>query len=350
MSALFRRSARNERVLVYGPGGREWERELDPGILANLLQRTLAGCDHDAGVQWEHAGQLGGSFLGDFWPIDLVHPAQMILKRGGKGGRFGLELLVDLPPGVELREYGEDLARALAGKPSLQEMEVEAAPEPSEERPSEDVTGAPEPVSPDHGDDISSETAASSEARPEPEVESEPAPEPSPALKTVPEPSRPVEQAEPEEAMEPIQESTPVEPVESCQSVQPGESMPVQEPDLEQAFTEPSLDVPEVEVVMPGERVEPVSGRQWQQESDDLFGLAGELHPDDLRDHGLEIQREDLPWLNPGDAIISPRRGPCRIKKVEDEAGQVVVKDENGRLVVLEFRELLAEFLFDDGN
>ncbi len=105
-----------------------------------------------------------------------------------------------------------------------------------------------------------------------------------------------------------------------------------------------------IDVVMPGERTAPVSGRQWQQDSGDLFGLAGEVHPEDLAGHGLEIRREDLTWLNPGDAIISPRRGPCRIKRVEDEAGQVVAKDENGRMVVLEFHELLAEFHFDDGN
>ncbi|MDA0667518.1 MAG: hypothetical protein O3A95_07640 [Planctomycetota bacterium] len=107
---------------------------------------------------------------------------------------------------------------------------------------------------------------------------------------------------------------------------------------------------PMVDVVMPGERVVTSSGRQWEQDSGDLFGLAGEPHPDDLVDHGLEIQEADLPWLNPGDAIISPRRGPCRIKRVEDDAAQVVAKDENGQMVVLEFRELVAEFQFDDGN
>ena len=107
---------------------------------------------------------------------------------------------------------------------------------------------------------------------------------------------------------------------------------------------------PEVEVVMPGQRTEAPRARTWNQESDDLFGLAGEIHPDDLQDHGLEIRKEDLPWLNPGDAIHSPRRGPCRIKRVEDEAQQVVAKDENGKMLVLDFRELLAEFQFDDGQ
>jgi hypothetical protein len=126
-----------------------------------------------------------------------------------------------------------------------------------------------------------------------------------------------------------------------------------QDPPADSQAQDPVVAPPDpkpIEVVMPGERTEPRSGRKWQQDQGDIFGLAGESHPEDQVDHGLEIQRADLPWLNPGDAIISPRRGPCRIKKVEDEAGQVVVKDENGRLVVLEFRELLAEFLFDDGS
>jgi hypothetical protein len=100
----------------------------------------------------------------------------------------------------------------------------------------------------------------------------------------------------------------------------------------------------------PGERINKARGRTWTQSPDDLFGLAGELHPDDLEDHGLEIGVADLPWLNPGDAIISPRRGPCRIKRVEDDARQVVAKDENKQMLVLSFDELLAEFQFDDGN
>ena len=107
---------------------------------------------------------------------------------------------------------------------------------------------------------------------------------------------------------------------------------------------------PEADVVMPGERVKPSAGRQWEQHPDDLFDLTGESHPEDQLDHGLEIKKADLPWLNPGDAIISPRRGPCRIKRVEDDAAQVVAKDENGQVVVLEFREIIAEFQFDDGH
>lgn len=110
-------------------------------------------------------------------------------------------------------------------------------------------------------------------------------------------------------------------------------------------------DVPqaevEVELSTPSARTE-TPGRRWQQSDDDIFGLAGEFHPDDEVGHGLEIRTQDLPWLNPGDSIISPRRGPCRIKKVDDEQRQVLVRDESKNMLMIVFDELLAEFEFDD--
>ena len=103
----------------------------------------------------------------------------------------------------------------------------------------------------------------------------------------------------------------------------------------------------EVELSTPSARAE-TPGRRWQQSDDDIFGLAGEFHPDDEVGHGLEIRTQDLPWLNPGDSIISPRRGPCRIKKVDDEQRQVLVRDESKNMLMIVFDELLAEFEFDD--
>jgi len=114
-------------------------------------------------------------------------------------------------------------------------------------------------------------------------------------------------------------------------------------------------DVPQAEVDVEAEVASPVQpareetpGRRWQQSDEDIFGLAGEFHPDDEAGHGLEIRTQDLPWLNPGDAIISPRRGPCRIKKVDDEHRQVLVRDESKNMLMIVFDELLAEFEFDD--
>ena len=120
------------------------------------------------------------------------------------------------------------------------------------------------------------------------------------------------------------------------------------EEDVPQAEVEVNIEAEvEVELSTPSARAE-TPGRRWQQSDDDIFGLAGEFHPDDEVGHGLEIRSQDLPWLNPGDSIISPRRGPCRIKKVDDEQRQVLVRDESKNMLMIVFDELLAEFEFDD--
>ncbi|MDG2309193.1 MAG: hypothetical protein P8L98_01305 [Planctomycetota bacterium] len=120
------------------------------------------------------------------------------------------------------------------------------------------------------------------------------------------------------------------------------------EEDVPQAEVEVNIEAEvEVELSTPSARAE-TPGRRWQQSDDDIFGLAGEFHPDDEVGHGLEIRTQDLPWLNPGDSIISPRRGPCRIKKVDDEQRQVLVRDESKNMLMIVFDELLAEFEFDD--
>ena len=120
------------------------------------------------------------------------------------------------------------------------------------------------------------------------------------------------------------------------------------EEDVPQAEVEVNIEAEvEVELSTPSARTE-APGRRWQQSDDDIFGLAGEFHPDDEVGHGLEIRSQDLPWLNPGDSIISPRRGPCRIKKVDDEQRQVLVRDESKNMLMIVFDELLAEFEFDD--
>lgn len=145
----------------------------------------------------------------------------------------------------------------------------------------------------------------------------------------------------PQPVVAPVASVAPVEPAASVEPVEPvAQSVP-------EAVADPS---PVVEVIAPGERILKTAGRTWSHSADDLFGLGGEIHPDDQSDHGLEICSADLAWLNPGDSIISPRRGPCRIKRVEDEARQIVAKDENQQMIVITFRELLAEFQFDDGN
>jgi hypothetical protein len=133
---------------------------------------------------------------------------------------------------------------------------------------------------------------------------------------------------------------------------QPPPAATAAEPDTQlppetEAPPELEIDNAEVEFYEPPAR-QSSSGRKWRQQEDDLFGLAGEAHSDDSLDHGLEIRAEDLPWLNPGDAVVSPRRGPCRIKKVDDDERQLLVRDENKEMLMITFKELLAEFEFDD--
>jgi hypothetical protein len=120
----------------------------------------------------------------------------------------------------------------------------------------------------------------------------------------------------------------------------------VVEGDVPQTAVEIEVEV-DVEFSSQSAREE-TPGRRWQQSDDDMFGLAGEFHPDDEAGHGLEIRTQDLPWLNPGDSIVSPRRGPCRIKKVDDEQRQVLVRDESKNMLMIVFDELLEEFEFDD--
>ncbi|MDP7062839.1 MAG: hypothetical protein QF489_07905 [Planctomycetota bacterium] len=155
---------------------------------------------------------------------------------------------------------------------------------------------------------------------------------------------------ESDQVMDDVEAAEPPEPVEPTAKATAAPSHAASKAPVEEESPSDEAAPPAVEVFGPGERVHKAKGRTWSQAPDDLFGLAGEVHPDDLEDHSLEISVKDLPWLNPGDAIISPRRGPCRIKRVEDDARQVVAKDEHQQMLVLAFDELLAEFQFDDGN
>ncbi len=105
----------------------------------------------------------------------------------------------------------------------------------------------------------------------------------------------------------------------------------------------------EVQVLPPGTRWKrKEDGRRWRLGPADVFGLVGPVHPADVWDEGLEIEPEDLPWLNPGDRILSDRRGPCRILQVLDGGAQVLVRTARGRTLLLQAKELCEEFSFDD--
>lgn len=358
-----------ERLNMFHRKGGTWARDLDSGCLTAILEGALASSGMEAPIAWEQTGQLGTSTLMSQWPDFLEPPAAIYLRRQPRKP-FGLELNVDIEGDLEVQEYGEDLRRYLMGEARLTEFQAavpvaepaqvlhEATPaaEPKPEskparpikaprpvaKPSED-SQHPEPVtrrsgptaSPNAATEVSSTAFSAASA---PDVVSDTAPVVAPPQSPQPVVSGAV-----------VTEPTwPEDVVESPQSTPKVESPPPT-PEVESPQATDEAE-PAVEVFAPGERINKAKGRTWTQSSNDLFGLAGEIHPDDLEDHGLEIGVTDLPWLNPGDAIISPRRGPCRIKRVEDDARQVVAKDENKQMLVLSFDELLAEFQFDDGN
>ena len=99
---------------------------------------------------------------------------------------------------------------------------------------------------------------------------------------------------------------------------------------------------------------EPLAGARVSAESesaggepaaaDGPFAAAGAVD----RDEDRRVRPEDLPWLNPGDLLRSERRGRLRIKRVEDEARQVLARDDDGELLALGFDELVGEFSFED--
>ncbi|MCP4861352.1 MAG: hypothetical protein GY902_08910 [Planctomycetes bacterium] len=357
-----------ERLQMFHRKGGSWARDLESGSLSSLLDGALAASGIEAPIAWEQTGQLGTAALMSQWPDFLEAPSAVFLRRNPRKP-YGLELNVDLEGDLEVQEYGEDLRRYLTGEARLTEFQAavpvaepdqvmhEAAPAvevdpktpstpaatPTPKRPpahqkspAQQKPSAPEsePVRP-----AAKPAAAPAAAQPvaeqvQPQVQPK-APVPAPEA-TVGHSVRHV--VDPFVEPQPASVDLVIEPAPAA------EPEPVVEPEPEAVIEPP------VEVFAPGERINKAKGRTWSQSPDDLFGLAGEIHPDDQEDHGLEIGVSDLPWLNPGDAIISPRRGPCRIKRVEDDARQVLAKDENKQMLVLSFDELLAEFQFDDGN
>lgn len=302
--ALRRKKSAAELLTVFQGITPVGSLELSAGSLQRLQKRALAAEEVTAKVEWETTGQLGLRSLKPHWPDFLAVPDAAYLRRGRRR-RSALELVVELGASRSEeagKDYLEDLARFLEGADPLRDFAPPAAAKDLAEE-EEPLCEVPTPGIP-ATDSRDSSPAVASPPGQAPVAEADAA---------VAEPSDPPER--------------PAEPEEEPIGFADGEAV-------------------EAEVLSPGERLHAPSGNRWQQSEDDVFGLAGEVHPEDAEDHGLEVREEDLPWLNPGDGIVSPRRGPCRIKRVEDEARQVVAKDENGQLLVLDFRELVAEFQF----
>lgn len=82
----------------------------------------------------------------------------------------------------------------------------------------------------------------------------------------------------------------------------------------------------------------------------DVFGLWGQVHPDDLAGDTDELRDEDLPWLCPGDRLFSDRHGACRLLSLDDGRGRWRLRDEQGKELVLSSSELTAGFRFDEAE
>lgn len=117
---------------------------------------------------------------------------------------------------------------------------------------------------------------------------------------------------------------------------------------LEPVRREEVVEVHAEPVEEPPPRAAPSSAREAPMPSagatGGLFDAAGEM----LDDHDRRVRVEDLAWLNPGDLLYSPRRGSVRVKRVEEEARQAVVRDAEGRMLVVGFDELAKEYAFED--
>lgn len=67
-------------------------------------------------------------------------------------------------------------------------------------------------------------------------------------------------------------------------------------------------------------------------------------------DTGVEVRPADLPGLDPGDRLISPRRGPCVVAALNPGPGRILLRDARGSLIEVSHAELTGEFSFDDAE
>ena len=368
MMRLLRRRRAPGVLVVVSDDGRHLRRELAAEWLEDFARAVVEEGDEPLQRLWERFGRLGSEALLRAWPPSLSPPERATLAAAVPRARLGPVLEVGLRAGANLRLYADELERVLGGATLAPRLEPTAAEDAPDGDDGADVAAAPiehdRPLPPEVVGEAKPHTAAPpapcdadrpvdverpSVAPPEPEEE--PRPSSAPA-------SLPTRDDAPRSAA-----AAPPEPAPQANPVPPG---PVEEPPMgrpesgQEAFSAPPpvhadadaeepLRHPRPEVLAPDEHLARRStGRRWRLGPDDVFGLVGAVHPEDLLDDGLEVREEDVPWLNPGDRIHSPRRGSCRILAVDEGRRIVLVRDENGQELRIQFRELFTEFEFDD--
>lgn len=68
----------------------------------------------------------------------------------------------------------------------------------------------------------------------------------------------------------------------------------------------------------------------------------------DLLDTSVNVRPADLPGLNPGDRLHSPRRGRCTVLRPYAGPALSLLRDARGQELPVAHAELTAEFSFDD--
>lgn len=307
--AWFRSRPAPGRLFLTRSDGRSLRREVDPELILRFAARLREAGGAEERAHWEALGQANSSTVQRCWPEDATPPLRAMLGAGERGGGPWLEAAY--PRGVDLERTATDLLRALAGVRTAAAIVPEAVEEPP-------APAVPPRIVP----------PMVIEARPEPKPEP---PKPKPTIPTrAPSPPKPA----PPPPAPPSPPPPPPQPAPSAPL--PSESAPPRPESLP-------------EVLAPGARLVPARGATLRPRSDDVFGLWGDSHPDDLAGDSPELREEDLPWLCPGDRLYSPRHGRCRLLAVPDGAGRWRLRDEQGREATVSSAELTAEFSFDDG-
>jgi hypothetical protein len=82
--------------------------------------------------------------------------------------------------------------------------------------------------------------------------------------------------------------------------------------------------------------------------ADQLLNFSG-IDPS-LLDTSVDVRPADLPGLNPGDRLHSPRRGRCTVLRPFAAPGLTFLRDARGQEFPVAHAELTAEFSFDDAE
>lgn len=345
---IFKRD-RTAHLSLTRQDGQNLQRRVDPDLLQALLEMALRHGGAACKLAWERTGVLGTRSLGVCWPPHFRPPSSACLRAGGKRFRLGMALHLETPDQTDLEEFADDVLRFLSGQSPLQRFDAEPVTpngtgteqESSSSESTADPSGAatkPHLVE-----------AAQSQGPSEDYIELVVVPdEQDSANGSLNNSNAPVNGAAKaplngHHSSSPDREMLPEEDV-----ADELDSRGIYPPDGAEVL---SASDPHVEILPPSsapkDRINP--RRRWHHEKGDVFTVAGPIHPTDMEDQGLDVRVEDLEWLNPGDRLISDRRGRCVIESVQQFGRRILLSDTKDQQHWVTADELVREFYFDDG-